>query len=176
MISSGCWNYLGLGNIRENTYNAYIDENLRMGKWLFNAGLRLDYFYFNYDDHLNPSMPSQEKAILCPKLNVEYTASSAIQIYLKTGKGFHSNDARVVVANDGHEILPAAYGVDLGVNWKPVDHLFINAAVWWLALQQEFVYNGDEGTIDPGNKTRRQGIDFSVRYQFTSWLYAFPGS
>jgi hypothetical protein len=165
--------YLGLGNIQENTYNAYVDENLRMGKWLFNAGLRLDYFYFNYDDKLNPSLPSQNKAILCPKLNIEYTASSAIQIYLKTGKGFHSNDARVVVANDGHEILPAAYGVDLGVNWKPVDHLFINAAVWYLALQQEFVYDGDEGTIDPGDKTRREGIDFSARYQFTNWLYAF---
>ena len=165
--------YLGLGNIQENTYNAYADENLRMGKWLFNAGLRLDYFYFNYDDQLNPSMPSQTKAILSPKVNIEYTANPAIQIYLKTGKGFHSNDARVVVANDGHEILPAAYGVDLGVNWKPVDHLFINAAVWWLALQQEFVYNGDEGTIDPGDKTRREGIDFSARYQFTSWLYAF---
>jgi CarboxypepD_reg-like domain/TonB-dependent Receptor Plug Domain len=165
--------YLGLGNIQENTCNAYVDENLKMGKWLFNAGLRLDYFYFNYDDKLNPSMPSQTKAILSPKINIEYTANPAIQIYLKTGKGFHSNDARVVVANDGHEILPAAYGVDLGVNWKPVDHLYINAAVWYLALQQEFVYDGDEGTIDPGDKTRREGIDFSARYQFTNWLYAF---
>ena len=165
--------YLGLGNIQENTYNAYVDENFRTGKWLFNAGLRLDYFYFNYDDQVNPSMPSQTKAILSPKINIEYTANPGIQIYLKTGKGFHSNDARVVVANDGHEILPAAYGVDLGINWKPVDHLFINAAVWWLALQQEFVYDGDEGTIDPGDKTRRKGIDFSARYQFNSWLYAF---
>ncbi len=165
--------YLQFGNIQENTFNIYVDENLRMGKWLFDAGLRMDYFYFNYEDKLNPMMPSQTKGILSPKLNLEYTASSAIQIYLKTGKGFHSNDARVAVANDGHEILPAAYGVDLGVNWKPVDHLFINAAVWYLALQQEFVYSGDDGTINPGDKTRRQGIDFSARYQFNSWLYAF---
>ena len=166
-------NYLGLGNIQENTYNSWIDENLRVGKWLFNGGLRLDYFYFHYDDKLNPSMPSQAKLILCPKLNVEYTASSALQIYLKTGKGFHSNDARVVVANDGHEILPAAYGIDLGINWKPTDRLFINAAVWYLSLQQEFVYDGDEGTLDPGDKTRRDGIDLSARYQFSDWLYAF---
>ena len=41
--------YLELGNINENTYNVYIDENLRMGKWLFNAGLRMDELYFNYD-------------------------------------------------------------------------------------------------------------------------------
>ena len=166
-------NYLELGNIRENTLNAYADENLRVGKWLFNAGLRMDYYYFNYEDRLNPDLPSRTKAILSPKFNVEYTANSAIQIYLKTGKGFHSNDARVVIANQGQEILPAAYGIDLGLNWKPVDHLFINAAAWYLYLQQEFVYDGDEGTLEPSGKTRREGIDFSARYQFRSWLYAF---
>jgi hypothetical protein len=166
-------NYLELGNTQENTFNIYADENLRVGNWLFNLGLRMDHFYFNYEDKLNSSLPSQSKSVLSPKLNVEYTASPEIQIYLKTGKGFHSNDARVVVANQGQEILPAAYGADLGVNWKPVNHLFINAAVWYLYLQQEFVYDGDEGTLDPGDKTRREGIDFSARYQFSSWLYAF---
>jgi hypothetical protein len=165
--------YLELGNINENTYNAYMDENLRMGKWLFNAGLRLDEFYFNYEDKLNQSMTSRNKFILSPKLNVEYTASNFLQIYLKGGKGFHSNDARVVVANQGQEILPAAYGIDLGINWKPTEHLYINAAAWYLYLQQEFVYDGDEGTLDPGDKTRREGIDFSARYQFNNWLYAF---
>jgi hypothetical protein len=165
--------YLELGNIKENTFNAYADENLRMGQWLFNAGIRMDELYFNYEDKLNPSMPPRSKFNLSPKLNVEYTASSFLQIYLKTGKGFHSNDARVVIANQGLEILPAAYGIDLGLNWKPADHLFINTAVWYLYLQQEFVYNGDDGTLDPGDKTRREGIDFSARYQFNNWLYVF---
>lgn len=165
--------YLELGNINENTYNVYIDENLRMGKWLFNAGLRMDELYFNYDNKLDTSMPSRSKYILSPKLNVEYTVNPFLQIYMKAGKGFHSNDARVVVANGGQEILPAAYGLDLGLNWKPAAHLFINTAVWYLYLQQEFVYDGDDGTLEPGDKTRREGIDFSARYQFNNWLYAF---
>ncbi len=166
-------NYLELGNINENYLNSYIDENLRAGKWLFNAGLRADWFYFNYDDKLSAPLPSRTKFILSPKLNAEYTVNQDIQIYLKTGRGFHSNDARVVVANKGQEILPGAYGIDFGVNWKPADHLFINTAVWYLYLQQEFVYDGDEGTVDPGDKTRREGVDFSARFQFNSWLYAF---
>jgi hypothetical protein len=165
--------YLQLGNVIENTFNSYIDENLRIGKWLFNAGLRMDYLYFNYADRLNSSQPARAKVIFSPKLNIEYTANQEIQLYLKTGKGFHSNDAKVVVGNQGQEILPAAYGIDLGVNWKPVNRLFINAAVWYLNLQQEFVYNGDEGTLSPSDKTRREGIDFSARYQFNHWLYAF---
>ena len=166
-------NYLQLGNVVENTFNAYMDENLRVGKWLFNAGFRMDYLYFNYEDRLNPLHPARSKVILSPKLNVEYTANQEIQLYFKTGKGFHSNDAKVVVANQGQEILPAAYGMDLGINWKPVTRLFINAAVWYLYLQQEFVYNGDDGTLSPSDQTRREGVDFSARYQFNTWLYLF---
>ncbi len=163
--------YLQLGNIDEMSANGYINENLRFGKWLLNGGMRFDCLYFSYDDKLNPEMPSRSKAIVSPKLNVEYTANSTVQVYLKTGKGFHSNDAKVVVANDGHEVLPAAYGTDIGINWKPVSHLYINTALWYLYLQQEFVYNGDDGTLEPSDKTRRMGIDFSARYQFNKWLF-----
>ncbi len=165
--------YLQLGNLEENTFNSWLDENLRLGKWLFNAGLRMDWFYFDYADKLNQPMPGRSKMAFSPKLNLEYTANPAIQIYLKTGRGFHSNDAKVVVSNQGREIMPAAYGVDLGVNWKPAEHVFINGALWYLYLQQEFIYDGDEGTVEPSGASRREGIDISARYQFNSWLYAF---
>jgi hypothetical protein len=164
--------YLQLGNVKETSLNAYADENLQVGEWLLNFGVRLDYLDFNYEDKLNPQRPTRSEVIASPKLNIEYTASPAIQVYLKTGKGFHSNDAKVVIASNGRQILPAAYGADLGVNWKPLKHLYINAALWYLQLQQEFVYDADEGTMNPGGKTRRQGVDLSARYQFNKWLFA----
>ncbi|MFN2440938.1 MAG: TonB-dependent receptor domain-containing protein, partial [Chitinophagaceae bacterium] len=95
-----------------------------------------------------------------------------VQLYLKAGKGFHSNDTRVVVANDGKEILPAAYGSDLGIILHPAKKLLFNAAAWYLYLRQEFVYVGDAGIIEPSGKTRRIGADFSARYQFTAKLFA----
>ena len=165
-------NLLQLGNIDEICLNAYLDENLRAGNWLFNGGIRMDRFYFNYEDKLNSSMPSRIKIIASPKFNIEYTHNRTIQFYFKGGKGFHSNNAKVVVGNLGQQILPAAYGTDLGINWKPFNHLFVNVAVWYLHLQQEFVYNGDKGTLEPGDKTRRAGIDFSARYQLAKWLFA----
>ncbi|MEJ7683299.1 MAG: hypothetical protein WKG06_36660 [Segetibacter sp.] len=58
-------------------------------------------------------------------LNIQYTVSSQVQLYAKTGKGFHSNDTRVVVANDGHQILPAAYGSDLGFIVKPTKNIIL---------------------------------------------------
>jgi outer membrane receptor for Fe3+-dicitrate len=164
--------YIQLGNITESSLSGYMDENYRTGKWLFNVGARLDYLHFNYEDKLNPVQPARGKLVASPKLNIAYTANDEVQLYLKTGKGFHSNDAKVVAANQGLDILPAAYGTDLGVNWKPLPHLFLSAAVWYLRLQQEFVYNADDGTFAPGDKTRREGIDLSARYQFTHWLFA----
>ncbi len=164
--------YINLGDVTESTVNGYIDENYIAGKWLVNFGARLDYLYFNYEDKLNTKEPSRSKVIASPKVNIEYTPNAAIQFYIKTGKGFHSNDAKAVIANKGLDILPAAYGADFGINWKPFAHLYINAALWYLQLKQEFTYDADEGTLEAGGKTRRQGIDVSLRYQFTKWLFA----
>ncbi|MDX2046021.1 MAG: TonB-dependent receptor plug domain-containing protein [Chitinophagaceae bacterium] len=160
------------GDINELNAFAYTDEKIQKGNWLFNPGIRFDYFHFTYTDKLNPQLPRQAKSILSPKLNIEYTISKSLQAYVKTGKGFHSNDTRVVVASSGKEILPAAYGADLGIVWKPLSGLLINSALWYLHLQQEFVYVGDEGIVEPGGKTRRYGLDVSARYQFSKHLFA----
>jgi outer membrane cobalamin receptor len=153
------------GDIKENNTGVYLDETLESGKWLFNIGSRLDYFHFNFQDS------TKNNVVVSPKVNIQYTANSAIQFYLKAGKGFHSNNAIAVIGNNGLQTLPAAYGADLGLNWKPIPRLYINAALWYLYLQQEFVYT-DDGDIEAGGKTRRMGIDVSARYQLTDWLFA----
>ena len=47
----------------------------------------------------------------------------------------------------------------------------MHAAFWYLWLDQEFIYVGDESVIEPGGKTRRIGLDFSARYSPGRWLY-----
>lgn len=161
-----------LGNVKEANAYAFIQQQLNAGKWLFDAGVRLDYFHFNYFDKLTvDQLPNQHEAILSPKLNIQYTISKAVQVYVKVGKGFHSNDTRVVIENSGKQILPAAYGADLGVIVKPTQNFFINIAAWYLHLNQEFVYVGDEGVIEPSGKTKREGVDITARYQFTRNLF-----
>lgn len=162
---------LQAGRPREYAVNGYIDENYHWGKWLVNGGLRLDWMSFRYRDYLNPPAAGRAKMIASPKLNISYTCSNNLQFYLKLGKGYHSNDARVVVMQRGLDVLPAAYGADLGVNWKPAPGLILNAALWTLSLQQEFVYDADEGTMEPGGKTLRRGVDLSLRYQLAPWLF-----
>ena len=90
---------------------------------------------------------------------------------MNNGIGFHSNDARVILDNDAKDILPKVFGTDLGIILKPLTNLIIKTALWHFYSDQEFVYVGDEGIVEPGGKTRRIGVDISARYQFTSWLY-----
>jgi outer membrane cobalamin receptor len=164
-------NYIQHGNVREWTLNGFLDEQYQIGKWQFDAGLRVDYLNFYYMDFLNPVSRAVGKMVASPKLNAGYTFTNNLQLYGKLGKGFHSNDAKVIAQNRGLDDLPSAYGADLGINWKPASQVYINAALWYLFLDQEFTYNGDDGTFSPGDRTRREGIDFSARYQFTEWLY-----
>ena len=176
-------NYIQLGGIRETNANAWLDETLTTGNWLFNAGLRVDYLHFYYGNQAPASdtgaviyagaNPRACKTAFSPKINIQYTVNGQMQLYVRLGKGFHSNDAHIVIANQGYRILPAAYGADLGINWKPLPGLFINTALWYLYLQQEFTFGADLGdqAVSPGGRTKREGIDFSARYQFSGWLF-----
>ena len=162
-----------LGDIKEDNAFAYVQQQLTAGKWLIDAGARLDYFHFNYFDKLLTNQsPYQSKTIISPKLNIQYTVNPRVQLFVKSGKGFHSNDTRVVVANEGHDILPAAYGGDMGFIVKPSKQLLLTVAAWYLHLDQEFVYVGDDGNIEPSGKTKREGIDVIARYQFNQHLFA----
>lgn len=166
---------LQLGNINELNAAVYADELIQVSDaFSINAGLRIDFFRNQYQDLLSNPITTRRAsaAVLLPKLNLYYTFNPRFQLYLNTGKGFHSNDTRVVVPQGGRQILPPAYGSDLGFIFKPIPKLLINAAAWYLWLQQEFVYVGDAGVIEPSGKTQRQGIDLSVRYQLTKHLYA----
>jgi outer membrane receptor protein involved in Fe transport len=44
--------------------------------------------------------------------------------------------------------------------------------LWYLWLDQEFVYVGDEGVVEPGGQTRRFGLDLSARYAVLKNLFA----
>lgn len=164
---------LALGDINESNLYGFVNTELDFGKLLINPGVRLDYFKFDYVDQLTTaySTLSADKAMVSPKLNFLYNPNPFWQVFLKTGVGFHSNDTRVVVARSGEEILPAAYGADLGTIWKPLPRLWFNTALWYLYLQQEFVYVGDEAVVEPSGKTRRMGIDFGVRYQISDRFF-----
>ncbi len=166
-------NYLALGDVNETNMFGYVNAEFKLNKFIIAPALRLDYFKFMYNDALVTEYEtlSETKTTFSPKLNFFYNQNKNLQFFLKSGIGFHSNDTRVVVAQSGEDILPKAYGTDLGAIWKPFPKMVVNTALWYLFLEQEFVYVGDAGIVEPSGQSERYGLDLGFRYQFTDWLY-----
>jgi hypothetical protein len=168
-----------LGDITELSISPYISETFDFSPhFSINAGLRFDRFYHKYNNKLatDTTLPGigiykASNNTFSPKLNFYYHVNEKAQFYLTTGKGFHSNDARSVVVVNGYKSLPTAYSADLGTVFKPTKNILINAALWCIYLEQEFVYSGDGGFVEFSGKTRRVGFDFSGRYQPLKSLY-----
>ena len=168
-----------LGDVKELDIAPYVSETVGFNDhFSINAGLRFDQFYQQYNNKLasDSTLPGVGKYkandnTLSPKLNFYYHVDNSLQFYLTIGRGFHSNDTRSVVVENGYKSLPACYGADLGTVFKPAKSLLINAAVWYIYLGQEFVYSGDGGFVEFNGKTRRVGFDFTGRYQPIKALY-----
>lgn len=164
--------YKQLGDIEESNLFGYFNADLKFNKFTINPALRFEYFKFNYQDKLNPNYKtlSNHKAKILPKLNFSYAQNEKVVYFLKTGIGFHSNDTRVVLQQN-KDVLPSAYGADLGVILKPSQNLIINSALWTLFSDQEFVYVGDAGIVEPSGKSKRYGFDLGLRYQLNDFLF-----
>lgn len=163
-----------LNDVNQTNTGAYASASWQIASHLtLNAAGRFDLFQFSLENKLDSMYdPKQVTAgIFSPKLNLFYDPSNSVRIYVNSGYGFHSNDARVVVPQNAKEILPKALGVDVGAIFKPAPALMFNVAGWYLALDQEFVYVGDEGVVEPGGKTRRLGLDVSARVQALRHLF-----
>jgi hypothetical protein len=166
--------FTSFGDINEYNNAAYSDHQFIFGKFNFNIGLRLDQMRWEYTNHLDSLYKpfTAQKTILSPKLNLQYNFSSKLQFYLKSGKGFHSNDARTISQQKGRGMLPAVYGTDLGCNAKIHKKLWLNTALWQLFSEQEFVYVGDEGIVEASGRSQRIGMDASVRFQITKNIFS----
>ena len=162
------------GAVREGNAFIYADERVSLTNKLdLQAGVRYDRFRFGYrsDVQGDAEFRRRTEAVISPKLNFSYTVHPRLKVYLNNGIGFHSNDSRVVLSQEQGDVLPRVFGTDLGLIAKPARNLIVKAAIWHLASEQEFIYVGDEGIVEPSGRSRRIGVDLSIRYQPLSWLY-----
>jgi len=158
-----------------NQLNAWIytDENLDLTKHLkLNTGVRLDVYNFDFNNQTYDTASGQVvKALASPKLNLFYTFNNQAQFFIRSGFGFHSNDARAVVVGRLNNTLARALGYETGTTFKPFKKMMVNIALWALHLQSELVYVGDEGIVEAAGRTQRYGIDFGFRYQiWNNWF------
>lgn len=164
---------LKYGNVYETNLAAYWSQKFTFKNGIsITPGLRYDYFNNQYDDFLENEYYKNHSQIISPKLNINYNLNPNIELYTYAGKGFHSNDTRVAVLQNGKKVLPPAWGTDVGGVFKIGKKLLLQSAVWYLWLNQEFVYVGDEAVVEESGKTQRIGIDLSARYEIVKNIFA----
>ncbi|MFM9945879.1 MAG: TonB-dependent receptor [Bacteroidia bacterium] len=161
------------GKLNQVNASLYADESFQATKKLkVNIGARGDIYSFNFKNNTyDTASGSAIKSIISPKLNLFYSLNKGVQLFAKSGFGFHSNDARAVIVGNLENTLARAFGNEIGSTFKPNVKMIVNVALWTLDLQSELVYVGDEGIVEISGRTRRFGMDLGVRYQLKNYLY-----
>ncbi len=162
------------GQLYEQNIHAYVDETIRLSeKFSINTGMRFDHFIFSFDNSTDQNASGKkDKHRFSPKLNFQYDITATVQLYIRSGIGFHSNDTRAVISGIAGNSLPRAYGYEAGSTFKAGKNILLNVSLWGLDLENELVYVGDEGVVEISGATRRLGVDFSARWQITPALFA----
>jgi outer membrane receptor protein involved in Fe transport len=145
--------------------------------WHLGVGGRVDFFDWQVDEAEGTAESGIAKRMIAnPKLRGDVRLAQAghvaVELIGNAGGGFHSNDARNVVAT-GEDTLPRALGADAGVRVRHLEGAFeATLGGWFLRLEREFVWVGDAGEVDVRGATRRLGGELTGRARITSWLGA----
>nr|CCD32002.1 TonB-dependent receptor plug [Methylocystis sp. SC2] len=128
--------------------------------------------------------------LLSPKASVIINPfDDKTDFYLNFGRGFHSTDARgttqtfsTTEASDDlgyvfaqrRPLLSPSTGAEVGMKTRAIDNLESALTLFWIQLQSENVFAGDEGNTVFGPPSRRIGFEFTNHYRPVSWL-SFEG-
>jgi len=174
--------------IRESSVAGYVRLDAQPLPWVRAVvGLRGEHFRFDVENRLGDGDEGvEDESIVLPKANLvaspfaargplasvgeRWEALRALDLFANFGVGFHSNDARDVLANPGERTLPKALGWEVGLQTRLFGRLDLAASYWWLELQSEFVFVGDEGVTERRPRSEREGLEVSARLRVFDWL------
>ncbi|HEU5055055.1 MAG TPA: TonB-dependent receptor, partial [Kofleriaceae bacterium] len=148
-------------------------------RWHLAMGGRFDVFSWNVGETEGDVMAgSASRAIASPRLRGDWRALSAdtlhVDLHGAAGAGFHSNDARSVVASpaDTRTALPRAWGAELGARAREKGGAWEMTLVGWgLRLDSELTWVGDAGGTQARGESRRLGLEATGKLRLLSWLF-----
>lgn len=159
-------------DIWEVSVAPYFESSIRWAEKIRSLfGVRVDWFHFDVKGDIVEDSGRQSDAIASPKGSIILGPWAATELYLSGGLGFHSNDARGVVASENPaDPLVRTYGAEIGIRYTGIPGLQSTLALWWLRLDSELVFVGDAGTTEAGRPSRRYGVELTNYYEATPWM------
>ena len=142
-------------------------------------GLRADLYQFavTSDNPLNSGTGIE--ALASPKFAAAFGPWKGTEVYLNTGAGFHSNDARgatisvdPITGLPAHRVTPLvrARGAEVGLRTVRFRGMQSTVALWHLGLDSELLFVGDAGTTETGRPSRRVGVEWTNYARLKPWL------
>jgi hypothetical protein len=162
-------------DVVEQSYSPYLKFDLVPLNWLrLVTGARGDIFNYDVGQNVNLAGGDLNGDVTRARPNVKANLILGpwyeTELFANFGTGFHSNDARAVIADPSLEALPTATGHEFGVRTRILPRTQVAATYWWLDLDSELVFVGDEGTTEARGPSRREGFEFDTRVQLLDWL------
>ncbi len=167
-------------NVLETSYALWLENQTTWNEWFRSiVGLRGENYHFNVDSNIPQNSGSQAASMGLPKLSLIFGPWRETEFFVNAGEGFHSNDARGVVATvDPSTLQPVvsatplvrAKGAEMGLRSEYIRGLQSSLDFWYLTLASELVFDGDSGTTEPGRPSKRIGVEWSNHYLPRPWL------
>lgn len=176
--------------VTETSLAAFAEAETLLAPWArFVGGVRAEGFWFHVKNRYENETGDRANGnvsedIYLPKANFILTPFSEAgpapvafqplrdsEFYFNFGEGFHSNDARGVVANPQEQMLPIALGWEVGWRAPIQDWVDLSIAYWWLNIESELVFVGDAGDTEPKGRSERRGIEVAARFTPLEWLH-----
>ncbi len=173
-------------DVRQTSLEPYVDVRVTPLEWVtLDAGLRFAWHRFEgRDRNTGTDVSAVNDTLWLPKANLvlapfaergvaplELRALRDLEVFGNFGIGYHSNDARAVLEDPGGPVLPRATGTEVGLRTLLTDRIELALGYWWLILEEELAFVGDEGTTEASGETRRQGIELVANIWLLDWLY-----
>ncbi len=112
-----------------------------------------------------------ETAQFSPKLTLVLGPWDKTEYFFQAGYGFHSNDVRgATLASGPLRGLVPARGAEVGIRTLAVKDLQSTLSLWYLRTQQELVFIGDAGTVEPSDSSDRYGVEWANYWTPYAWL------
>ncbi|PYM24315.1 MAG: TonB-dependent receptor [Candidatus Rokuibacteriota bacterium] len=162
-------------DIVEQSVSPFVKLDLvPLDKVRFVTGARGDVFTFDVKERVNATGERLTGAATKSRPNVKANLIvgpwAETELFGNFGTGFHSNDARAVIANPKLEALPTATGYEFGFKSRIVPRTELFATYWFLDLGSELVFVGDDGTTEARGRSHREGLEVGAKIRLLDWL------
>lgn len=157
-----------------NNYATYIQNGLDLfdGHLHIEAGLRVDYFTFDVNERVDPTLSGKETAVrLQPKFSAAWSPFEKLPttFYFNYGRGIASQDARGVVKNPDAPKVSTTDFYQAGTSYNS-KRFSVASSLFLIDRSNEQVFIADDNTIEFAGPSRSYGFEVKTLARFTRWL------